>query len=326
MKIMTREWFKAGLVSALLFYPIVYAAPLTPEEQQAKQSIETIYAELNQNKSMSMPVRLDKISHFFLNKAYFLGPLGEGRFGKYDEFPLYRVDVFDCLTYVETVLAIAFANDFQSFEQMIKNIRYQDGKISFINRNHFTDLDWNIHNQHLGIVKDITLTILDENHQSVAQFASAQIDKPSWYEHMSLDHVRLIGADENLRRQRWALLKTRGRRLTSEMVRIPFIPLSALFDKAKKPNAYLFKQIPDGAIIEIVRPNWDLKKIIGTHMNVSHLGFAFMRDGKLLFRNASTLKGRVVDQPLAEYLSQQQLKSPTVKGINIQQVQPNRSP
>jgi hypothetical protein len=213
------------------------------------------------------------------------------------------------------VLAIAFANDFQTFEQMMKNIRYQDGRISFISRNHFTDLDWNRHNHHLGIVKDITYTIKNENHQSVARFASAQIDKPSWYSHMSIDRIRLIDADENLRRERLALLKARGSRLPSETVQIAYIPLDVLFDKAEKPNAHLFKQIPDGAIVEIVRPNWDLTKTIGTHMNVSHLGFVFWHDGKLLFRNASTLQGHVIDQSLTEYLSQQQKQSRRSKGL-----------
>jgi hypothetical protein len=62
MKIMMHKWCKIGLVSAVLFIHLVYAAPLTPEEQQAKQQVETIYTQLHQDKRM--PIRLDKLVNF----------------------------------------------------------------------------------------------------------------------------------------------------------------------------------------------------------------------------------------------------------------------
>ncbi len=80
---------------------------------------------------------------------------------------------------------------------------------------------------------------------------------------------------------------------------------------------YLFKQIPNGAIIEIVRPNWDLTKQIGTHLNISHLGFAFWQQGNLIFRHASSEARQVTETPFIHYLKKAK-KSPTIKGINIQ--------
>ena len=103
------------------------------------------------------------------------------------------------------------------------------------------------------------------------------------------------------------------------MSTIRYVPLTALFDSTGKPNNYVFQQIPDGAIVEIIRPNWDLTAAIGTHLNVSHLGSAFRHEGVLMFRNASTIKGLVVDQPLIEYLHDAR-QSPTIKGINVQVV------
>ena len=94
------------------------------------------------------------------------------------------------------------------------------------------------------------------------------------------------------------------------------MPLAVLFDAQQKANLYLFDQIPSGAIVEIVRPNWDLTQRIGTHLNVSHMGFVFRRNGQLLFRDASGLKQSVAETPLMDYL-RQYLSSPTVKGINV---------
>lgn len=79
----------------------------------------------------------------------------------------------------------------------------------------------------------------------------------------------------------------------------------------------IINQIPNGAIIEIVRPNWDLYKIIGTNMNVSHLGFVVWENNKPYFIHASSDKLMVVKTSLIDYLKNAK-KNPTIKGINIQ--------
>lgn len=291
------------------------------QEQQADQFIESIYQQLSHDKTQPMSKRLEQISRVFLSKPYFLGALGEGAMGQFDQYPLYRVDVFDCLTFVETVLALASSNNLAAFKQTINQIRYQNDATSFITRNHFTDLDWNLHNQQQGFLRDITKNIQDKSNHQTYQLAQAMIDKPSWYQHLPISRIRIENATAELKNQRLAELRKLGQTLPSEVAMIPYQPLSELFDSTGKANEQLFRQIPDGAIIEIVRPNWDLTKTIGTHLNVSHLGFAFWRNGTLWFRNASMLKGQVVDQSLIDYLRDAR-QSPTIKGINVQEVLP----
>jgi hypothetical protein len=104
--------------------------------------------------------------------------------------------------------------------------------------------------------------------------------------------------------------------------KVPYIPFTALFPE-NKPNLYLFSQIPNGAVIEIVRPNWDLRKQIGTFLDISHLGFAVWHKGVLYFRQASSQYGKVVDVPLIDYLKEA-LISLTIKGINVQIVVPQK--
>lgn len=292
-------------------------------EKQADSSIEKLYHRLSSMPNNSMANRIDWISSQFLGVHYVLGSLGEGAKGRYDQFPKYRVDAFDCDTYVNTVLSLAVSNSLSSFQQCIKNIRYKNGAVSYIKRNHFQGLDWNKNNQHNGILKDITNTIKDQNNKPVAQVAAAVINKPNWYAYKTIETIRLENTDHINVEERLNELKTKGSKLEIVSEKVPYLPFSALFNKKNKPNMYLFSQIPDGAIIEIVRPNWDLSKKIGTALNISHLGFAIRTKGQLYFRQASSEYGKVVDVPLIKYLQKAQ-SSPTIKGINIQIVVPTK--
>ena len=243
--------------------------------------------------------------------------MGEGKQGYFDIAPLYRVDAFDCETYVDTVLALAMGHDTISFKRYIRQVRYKEGKVGFLHRNHFTCLDWNQNNQKQGFLKDITTSFHDQHGKPIAKIAQALINKSAWHQHLSPNIIRIQTPSTLQQTKRLAELKRRGNLLPNAIARIPYIPLTALFDPAGAPNMHLFNQIPNGAIIEIVRPNWDLEQQIGTHLNVSHLGFAILKNGRLMFRNASSLKHQVTDVPLIDYLREAQ-NSPTTEGINVQ--------
>lgn len=309
------------LASCFTFSLPCAAIQSNPSQTDTDKAIHQLYHNLNSKPTSDISSRIETISAQFLGKPYLLGALGEGPAGDYDQFPLYRTDAFDCETYVDTVLALALTSNPGQFKRCINQVRYRDGHVSFTDRNHFTCLDWNQNNQRQGFVKDITATIRNEHNQTVVQFARAVINKPSWYDHMSTKNIRLNNVSPIEQTKRLQSLKHEGNQLDSMVSTIPYIPLSALFDKAGKANQYLFKQIPNAAVVEIIRPNWDLTKEIGTHLNVSHLGFVFWKNGILIFRQASSVYNGVVDVPLIDYLRDAQ-KSPTIRGINIQVVLP----
>ena len=307
----------------LLCVQISAAQPPIAEEN-ANKIINQIYHNLNNKPILDMPTRIEMISSKFLGAPYLLSALGEGMHGDYDQFPLYRADAFDCQTYVDTVLAIALADSLNHFNQCLTHVRYHNGHVSFIERNHFTCLDWNQNNQRQGFIKDITTTFRDQNNHSVVKFARSLIDKPAWYSHKSTDTIRLNNADSVAQAKHLGSLKHEGAQLARATSIIPYVPLTALFDPTGSANMHLFNQIPNAAIIEIIRPNWDLEQSIGTHLNVSHLGFAIWHKNTLFFREASSDYGHVIDVPLIAYLHSA-LKSPTIKGINIQIVLPQQS-
>nr|WP_165482735.1 N-acetylmuramoyl-L-alanine amidase-like domain-containing protein [Legionella gresilensis] len=292
-------------------------------EEEANLTIEQLYHTPNSNMNLDMVTRIDEISAFFLGKPYILGSLGEGATALFDQFPQYRTDGFDCETYVTTVIALAFANELNDFKECLKKIRYFEGQVDYLTRNHFTGLDWNYNNQRQGFFKDITTSFRDKNNQSIAQIATAVIDKPAWYKFKSAETIRLKQKDNQEQAKRLEKLKQMGSRLPRSKEQVPYLPLTAFFNKKGEPNYNLFNQIPNGAIIEIVRPNWELNKKIGTNLNISHLGFAFRKDDQLIFRQASSEYGKVIDVSLINYLKEA-TKSPTIKGINVQTIIPSK--
>lgn len=291
-------------------------------EKQADSAIKELYHKLNNMPNISMAARIDWISKHFLGAPYLLGSLGEGPLARYDQFPQYRIDAFDCDTYVNTVVALALANSLPSFQQCIKKMRYTYGNVSYIQRTHFTGLDWNQYHQQTGIFKDITPQIKNKQKHSVTKMATALIDKPNWYAYKTINTIRLQNTPPAEQEKRLRELKAKGAKLKVATENVPYIPLTALFPEKDKPDLHLFAQIPNGAIVEIVRPNWNIHDKIGTTLNISHLGFAIWDKNVLYFREASK-DDKVIDIPLIDYLKQT-LNNPTIKGINVQIIVPTQ--
>ncbi len=286
---------------------------------QFNKTIQQLYATVPASHSHSISKRINAASAFFLGKPYHLWPTGEGKQGKFDQKPIYRTDMFDCGTYVETVLALAESNNLQQFQKNILKIRYKDAQISYLNRNHFISVDWNPNNARNGYIKDITYKFVDPQGQPVAAIAVADINKPGWYNKKNKSSIKSL---DNLSKQQVTnlvkQLQQLGAKTQQEKSVMLYIPLSKLFTDGK-PNEFLFSQIPSGSIIEIIRPNWNVWSQIGTRINVSHLGFAVRTKQGLMYREASSLQHKVIDTPLEKYLLSY-IFSKTVKGINVEQI------
>lgn len=69
----------------------------------------------------------------YIGANYVADPLGEMRAPDTD--PLIRTDAFDCTTFVETALA-------NGDVKKLNKIRYKNGEIDFMNRNHVIETDW----------------------------------------------------------------------------------------------------------------------------------------------------------------------------------------
>lgn len=90
----------------------------------------------------NLAVRAEAASRALLGRGYLLGPLGEGDSARGEPKPRFRLDSFDCVTYLETSLALARARDTSDLLGRMDSIRYLGGKVDWRWRNHFFEGDW----------------------------------------------------------------------------------------------------------------------------------------------------------------------------------------
>lgn len=111
--------------------------------------------------------RVVAIARRNLGQEYKLHLLGEYPFEVYDGQPLYCIANGDCVVFAEHVYAMALSYDWQSFFAMLQRIRYKNGEISAVTRNHYTLADWNENNSWL--IRDITPEIAAGKTETVTE-------------------------------------------------------------------------------------------------------------------------------------------------------------
>lgn len=92
---------------------------------------------------------LDRLKFFsgsLMDRPYFLGPTGEGRFGRIEPAPLMDLDRFDCVTYIETSMALALSSQPRDVLPRMLSLRYGSDTIDYPTRNHYFVEDWLKHN------------------------------------------------------------------------------------------------------------------------------------------------------------------------------------
>ncbi len=280
-------------------------------------------------KAKTLEGRLEAFSRLFLGRPYDTHiALGDGPDGRYDQNPLERFDTFHCVTYLETVIALSLAKDQDDFRNVLRKIRYRKGEVAFEKRNHFPCIDWIPNNEKNGVFKDITRDVAGTEKTWVAK---ATVDQRAFYQFMQLDRIILLDADDATRVQRLEELRHLGDKMKPVKSTLRYIPLHVLYPQepatAEKPldatvpeNKAVFDRIENGTVVNIVRPNWNVLKVIGTRMNVSHQGFLFRIGDVLYIRHAKREAGRKVSQePFVDYL-RRAIAFKTIGGIHLLKV------
>ena len=181
----------------------------------------------------------------------------------------------DCTTFVETVVAltrIANRDDFtvKSYEKELEGIRYQQGQRGeYPSRLHYFS-DWIFQNQQKGILTDITKVIGGKPYENAPSFMSSN---PKYYSQLSNpDYVSQLRETE-------AAIGSRT---------YYYIPK----DEISKHES----NIQSGDLIAITTsiPNLD----------IVHVGFAIVREGRihLLHASTSSMKVEVSQKPLSDYI------------------------
>ncbi|MBI4370362.1 MAG: DUF1460 domain-containing protein [Elusimicrobia bacterium] len=287
----------AGYLFALPPSPV--AAPAAAFQPLSKRQVKKLIKNAHSTQPRSSQ-RLETISEKLLGMPFKLGPLGEGPKGEFDRDPLIRFDSADCTTYVETVMALALAKNFNEAQKILQNIRYKGGVISYQTRNHFASIDWIANNSKAGFIDDITAYVAGDK----LAWATKQISKRSWYRAKS--EKDLIGFDDLVSDQRRVLAaqwQALGEASPDETARLPYLPLEEISPKIAR--------IPSGSIMNLVREDKaDMPDLI------SHQGFIIQKPDGAYVRQASWDR-MVEDVALVDYLNRYRNSSWKLLGLNF---------
>lgn len=261
--------------------------------------------------------RVLQVSEQFLDRPYELGPCGEGASGFYDKKPLARFDRFDCTTFVEAVLALAFVNPDQQnavseFWNHLKEIKYSDStKVCFTNRNHFVSINWAPNAASKGYLLDITRSLSVD---SIERMKWLDIDK--WY----LDKIKAIESSADPAPEKEKKIQELSAAGSSKpavpLARMHYVPLVDLLkqevmDKLRTEKVVLFNLIKN----EHTKVN--IPVIVG------HQGFIVEKAGSLFIRHASSAKDvkKTIDVLFEDYVRERIADStwPTL-GMNVMKI------
>jgi hypothetical protein len=102
----------------------------------------------------SISGRIDILSRDFLRYPYKSNPL----IGSADTAEVFTasLDGFDCVTLIETVLALARASNIGGFSESLRRIRYDRGRVEWERRNHYMT-DWIRNNVREGVLRPVSM-------------------------------------------------------------------------------------------------------------------------------------------------------------------------
>lgn len=200
----------------------------------------------------------------------------------------------DCTTYVEMVTALTRCaqkgeTSFSAFCQHLKHIRYIEGKIAYVNRQHYFTI-WMEANEGEGIVKNIAPN---------PPFTAVQTVSLNWMSTHQQNYKMLVSHKEWL-----PGIKKLEQSVSGKSYR--YVPKNAI------ANTQLFRNtIHDGDIIAIITN----KKGLDT----THIGIASWHKDGLHLLNASSIHKQVIDEPMTLYAYMQ--KHTSQIGIRVCRVQ-----
>ena len=189
-----------------------------------------------------------------------------------------NIDEFDCVTFVENMLAMALTLDegrssWRDFVYNLQRVRYRDGEIDgYPSRLHYV-CDWAVDNMYRGVVKDVTNTF--DRYNTITRtidFMSANASKyPALADSANL--ARIMNTESGYRSYKFPYVKS--------------------IDLPRKEIKANFR-------------NGDIVGFVSTlkNLDVAHMGIIVIEAGEPYVMHASSSEGKVVTTklPLAEFM------------------------
>ncbi|MDP6932271.1 MAG: DUF1460 domain-containing protein [Myxococcota bacterium] len=209
--------------------------------------------------------RIRAISEAFKGLPYLVDAAGEGQAPDLD--PPARYDAFDCLTFVEEVLALSLSPGARSAPMVRDGLRYGTVDRDYASRNHFMTHEWIPRAIGNGWLEDVS-TSVGQTH-----LVARSLSRSVW-----------------LNWSRRSLFDLPDDRFPVGRFVLPVLSLDSAMDGLGR--------IPEGSVLFTVRKlrSW-------VPITVTHVGIVVGSDGGLVMRHASLRGKKVVrDDPLSTYL------------------------
>lgn len=237
------------------------------------------------SKQFSTPSeRCGYIARKFIGRPYVASTLEQS-----PELVTVNIDEFDCTTFVETVLAMAYTigegrTSWRDFVYNLERLRYRGGELGgYSSRLHYV-CDWVIDNTHRGNITDATRLFPKVNHiVRTIDFMSSNRDKyPALAD--SAEYARIKNVEIGYRSHKFPYIKT--------------------IDLGSKETKACFI---DGDAVALVS---SLKNI-----DVTHMGFVVIENGEPYLLHASSSDGKVEisERPLQDYMK----RNRSLSGIRV---------
>jgi len=200
--------------------------------------------------------------------------------GTLDRLPneqlIIRLDSLDCVTFVETVVALSLAAkapnpSFSTFANKLQQIRYRKGqRQGYASRLHYF-CDWIRDNESKQVLQDITANIGGEAFSKPIDFMTKH---RKLYPHLADDStfMNIKKMEDNLNKQ--------------QFVYLPKNNLQSLTESVKDGDIFAITSTING-------------------IDINHVGFAYVKSGRTYMIHASSTgkKVEVSAKPLADYLA-----------------------
>lgn len=230
-----------------------------------------------------------------LGLPYALDPLGEAA-GR-DPDPRFRLDAFDCMTLVESAVALGSSGSVREARLAIDDVRYE-GPPSFAGRNHEVVSQWIPANERKGWIAEVTPAVAGP----LARRVEKRFDERSW-----------------------ELVRRAGRSL-------PGVPRGrlprgtfGLHVVAPEDVPAIAPRLPEGTIAFVVREDAADRATPVTHAGIVARGAG----GAALVRHATSTKGvgRVIEEGIERFLRRQVRAHPSRRllGLSFFEIRDNSS-
>jgi len=112
-------------------------------------------------KQPDLASRLVHLARKNIGEPYQIFLLGEFPFELYDNAPMFSLHKSDCVVFSEHMYAMALSGSWEEFFVFLQRLRFKNGEISVLTRNHFTIAEWDTSNSWL--LSDISKTLAGDH-------------------------------------------------------------------------------------------------------------------------------------------------------------------